>query len=263
MLRFAGLALAAVAIAIRRDVEIPDWGPLKARWKQLGGAHLSDVVETYKAQTPPPRGDFRKTLRYGRKLRKLTSSLLGWSVIRAVEQGSFTVLWLPDDKAGVLYTVGMGPCIGIAIRTASNGGWAVALAHADSSTDVAEAIRAMTAAVKVLSPDQVMNMSLTLMGGRVSAEGQIKKQFASILEGNLLSEFQEKSEMCTLLGPSAAGMVTGGLVSTSSLSLLNSTGVPVACAEELMQQLNVPDTSTNDILGLGGRVSTHPLPRFQ
>jgi len=103
-------------------------------------------------------------------------------------------------------------------------------------------------------------MSLTLIGGRVSAEGKILAQFASILES--MKSFQENSEMCTLLSPGAiAGGVAAGLVATKPLpSLTNSSSVAsVACAEELVNNIK-RDDSASQVAAMGGKLKTGSLP---
>ena len=181
-------------------------------------------------------------------------------MVLPVAQAYFTVLQMPKaNSTGTLYTLGMGPCIGLALRAYTNAGYVIALAHADSSTDVSAALVQMTSeAEKLAGP--LLNKTLMLMGGRVSAEGEIREQFSQILGG--IDNFEEKSEMCTLLSPDpAAGMVTGGLVSTEAPpSLIESLpSSPFACAEELLQ--NAKETKSN-IDSLRGKVITLPLPKL-
>ena len=78
---------------------------------------------------------------------------------------TYRILWLPNStgRTGVLYTVGLGPCIGLAIEATSDGasdgsganGAVVALAHADSDTAVAEALEEMTREIQALAPGKV------------------------------------------------------------------------------------------------------------
>jgi hypothetical protein len=76
---------------------------------------------------------------------------------------TYRILWLPNST-GVLYTVGLGPCIGLAIEATSDtgasdgsgaNGAVVALAHADSDTAVAEALEEMTREIQALAPGKV------------------------------------------------------------------------------------------------------------
>ena len=71
---------------------------------------------------------------------------------------TYRILWLPA-ATGVLYTVGLGPCIGLAIEAAvegaEDGGAVVALAHADSATAVAQALEEMTREIQALAPGKV------------------------------------------------------------------------------------------------------------
>eukprot|EP00438_Fugacium_kawagutii_P018249 Skav231331 [mRNA] locus=scaffold819:87927:88769:- [translate_table: standard] len=266
------------ALALRTEVEHrepPDWQPLIETWKMKGGHHSSDVVEAYKAVNPPATKDFRKIRRHSRVLMsKLRRQILNpWketATVAAVEQGTFRLLWSPQDllwspegvgidaaPVGVLYTLGLGPCIGIAMEAVTEhpSGTAIALAHADSSTDVTAAMSKMTQEIQRLG--QVSNISLTLIGGRVSAEGKIRAQFASILEK--MNTFQQKSEMCTLLSPGAvAGGVAGGVVSTQALPSLTSEKQPaVACADELVNHIQ---ENAGEVTKLGGKLATFQLP---
>ena len=113
---------------------------------------------------------------------------------------------------------------------------------------------------KMLRQSQVVKMSLTLIGGRVSAEGKIRSQFASILES--MTSFEEKSEMCTLLSPGAvAGGVAAGLVATKPLPSLTSTNSSeaVACAEELVNNIKRADSGAQ-VAAMGGKLKTGSLP---
>lgn len=101
--------------------ELPDWQPLIETWKAKGGKHASDVVASYKTLKPAPTKDFRKIRRYSKVLmQKLRREILTpWttddSAVLSVAQGTYRILWLPA-ATGVLYTVGLGPCIGLAIE---------------------------------------------------------------------------------------------------------------------------------------------------
>ena len=75
---------------------------------------------------------------------------------------TYRILWLPNStgRTGVLYTVGLGPCIGLAIEATSDtgagaNGSLVALAHADSDTAVAQALEEMTREIHALAPGKV------------------------------------------------------------------------------------------------------------
>ena len=75
---------------------------------------------------------------------------------------TYRILWLPNStgRTGVLYTVGLGPCIGLAIEATSDtgagaNGSLVALAHADSDTAVAQALEEMTREIQALAPGKV------------------------------------------------------------------------------------------------------------
>ena len=102
-------------------------------------------------------------------------------------------------------------------------------------------------------------MSLTLIGGRVSAQGKVRAQFASILDS--MKSFQEKSEMCTLLSPGAiAHAAAAGLVATKPLpSLTNSSSGAVACAEELVKNIKRDDSGAQ-VAAMGGKLKTGSLP---
>ena len=185
---------------------------------------------------------------------------LKWLLKKTQQSGlrTYRVLWLQSgNSTGVLYTLGLGPCIGLALHAAiPRGGTVVALAHADSATDVSAALQEMTQEVQRFGASKI---SLTLIGGRVSAEGQIKAQFGQIFDH--VKIFAEKSEMCTLLSPGAvAGGVAGGLVATKAIPSLVSSDAhgAVACAEELVNNIKAGDTSS--IAALGGKLVTKALP---
>lgn len=264
-------SLLSIATALRPQSELfsrelPDWQPLIETWKAKGGKHASDVVASYKTLKPAPTSDFRKIRRYSKVLmQKLRRQILTpWTTdeyaVLSVAQGTYRILWLPSTATGVLYTVGLGPCIGLALEaTTDDGSTAVALAHADSATAVTKALEEMTREIQTLAPGKVVKMSLTLIGGRVSAEGKIRAQFASILES--MNSFQEKSEMCTLLSPGAiAGGVAAGLVATKPLpSLSNSSSGAVACAEELVNNIKRADSGAQ-VAAMGGKLKTGSLP---
>ncbi|CAL1157378.1 unnamed protein product [Cladocopium goreaui] len=252
--------------------ELPDWQPLIETWKAKGGKHASDVVASYKTLKPAPTSDFRKIRRYSKVLmQKLRRQILTpWTTddyaVLSVAQGTYRILWLPNStgRTGVLYTVGLGPCIGLAIEATSDtgagaNGSLVALAHADSDTAVAQALEEMTREIHALAPGKVVKMSLTLIGGRVSAQGKVRAQFASILDS--MKNFQENSEMCTLLSPGAiAGGVAAGLVATKPLpSLTNSSSGAVACAEELVKNIKRDDSGAQ-VAAMGGKLKTGSLP---
>lgn len=253
--------------------ELLDWQPLIETWKAKGGKHASDVVASYKTLKPAPTSDFRKIRRYSKVLmQKLRRQILTpWTTddyaVLSVAQGTYRILWLPNST-GVLYTVGLGPCIGLAIEATSDtgasdgsgaNGAVVALAHADSDTAVAEALEEMTREIQALAPGKVVKMSLTLIGGRVSAQGKVRAQFASILDS--MKSFQEKSEMCTLLSPGAiAHAAAAGLVATKPLpSLTNSSSGAVACAEELVKNIKRDDSGAQ-VAAMGGKLKTGSLP---